>query len=261
MKMKSLLGIFTKNRPSISSSWPSSSTGNLLTGPEVSPVGFGRVAANIYMYMHKTQYFAFLGILSLAGLIICQTGQAQVSVPTLVQFASQNNGPNDLPTATVAFPSANTAGNLIVVGVTIGGATTVKSATVADTQGNVYYPATSQMDFSTEGGSASFQLFYAPNIRGGPNTVTMTERDNSDGGGNAYNAIAIHEYSGVSIASPLDVAAIGAGITTSSPFTMTSPSANTTVNGDLIFGFGNVINGPVSARRGLHVPPIHSRDH
>ena len=81
--------------------------------------------------------------------------------------------------------------------------------------------------------------------------MTMTERDVSTGGGNAYNAIAIHEYSGVSIASPLDVAAIGAGITTNNPFTMSSPSTTTTVNGDLIFGFGNVINGPVSAGAGF----------
>ena len=202
--------------------------------------------------MNKKHFFAFGGILSLAVLIICQAGQAQVSVPALVQFASQNNGGADLPICSATFPSNNTAGNLIVVAVTLGATMETKPATVADTQGNVYYPATGQTDFYTVGGSgASFQLFYAANIRGGPNRVTMTERDVSTGGGNAYNAIAIHEYSGVSIASPLDVAAIGAGITTNNPFTMFSPSATTTVNGDLIFGFGNVINGPVSAGPGF----------
>ncbi|MGA2786455.1 MAG: YDG domain-containing protein, partial [Verrucomicrobiota bacterium] len=228
---------------------PASSARNLLTRLAVSPARINQTATNTPM---SNKYIsAILGMVSWVVLIICQTGQAQVSVPTLVQFAYQNNGPNDLPYSVATFPSNNTAGDLIVVGVTVGGATAEKPATVTDTQGNVYYPATSQMDFSTGGGNASYQLFYAPNIRGGPNTVTMTERDSSTGGGNAYNAIAIHEYSGVSIASPLDVSAAGVGITTNSPFTITSPLANTTVDGDLIFGYGNVINGPVSAGPGF----------
>ena len=104
----------------------------------------------------------------------------------------------------------------------------------------------------TNGGGASIQLFYAPNIRGGPNTVTMTEVAGGGGGiGNPYNQIAIHEYSGIALAWPLDAAAAAAGITTSSFFAITSGTAATSANGDLIFGYGNTISGILSAGSGF----------
>jgi len=194
--------------------------------------------------------FWLRGFLSLVVLISGHTVQAQVAVPLFSQSAGHDNGSLQSPFCTAAFPSNNTAGNLIVVAVEVGAV--AHPVTVNDTQGNTYYPATSLVTWRTNGGGSSAQIFYAPNIRSGPNTVTMTEPNSGGtGAGNAFNAIAIHEYSGISIASPLDATATAMGTTTTSPFTMTSGSATTSVNGELIFGYANALNATLTAGAGF----------
>src|SRR6267378_2150943 len=142
----------------------------------------------------------------------------------LVQSAAHDNGAGSLSTCTASFGSANTAGNLIVVAVEIGATATDRQAMITDTQGNTYVPATSQVTWRTVGGGSSAQIFYAANIKGGANTVTMTLA----GGATAWNQIEIHEYSGLSTTSPLDVTASAFGTTGTSPFTASSGSAVTT---------------------------------
>ena len=108
--------MITKERANV---WPANSNRDLLlTWRCLQPELIGQMRTH-NTYMYKKHFFAFWGILSLAVLIICQAGQAQVLVPAFVQFASQNNGGNDLPTCTATFPSNNTAGDLIVVAVTL----------------------------------------------------------------------------------------------------------------------------------------------
>ena len=197
---------------------------------------------------------SLMRVLLLSGtlLFVGSVWRAQASGPTLVQSAGHDNGVIDAPFCTATFPSGNTAGNLIVVAVEIGGTAAAHPVTVNDTQGNTYYPATSLVTWQSGSGGSSAQIFYAPNIRGGPNTVTMTEPNSGGtGAGNAFNQIAIHEYSGVSIASPLDVTAAAMGTTTSSPFTMSSGSATTAVNGELIFGYANALNATLTAGAGF----------
>jgi hypothetical protein len=174
--------------------------------------------------------------------------------PTLVQSAGHNNGDLDRPYCTASFPSNNAAGNLIVVAVEIGAtAADHPFISVHDTQGNTYHPATTQPTWRTNGGGSSAQIFYAPNIRPGPNTVTMSEPNagGGSGAGNAFNQIAIHEYAGVCSASPLDVTAAATGVTTNSPFTVTSGSATTSVNGELVFGYGNTLSAFLAAGAGF----------
>ena len=82
----------------------------------------------------------------------------------------------------------------------------------------------------------------------------MTEPNTGGtGAGNAYNQIAIHEYSGLALASPLDVSAAATGTTPSSPFTISSGSANTATNGELIFGYANALSTVPSAGIGFTV--------
>src|SRR5262249_8527359 len=101
------------------------------------------------------------------------------------------------------------------------------------------------------GGGGSSQLFYAPNIKGGPNTVTLTEVGEYNGAGNSYNQIAAYEYSGVMPASPLDRAGAVLGTTTTAPFTISSGTVTPRTDGELIFGFGTTYGGALSVGAGF----------
>ena len=205
------------------------------------------------MFMHRKRRPAVAGSVGLALLICGQAAQAQVLVPGFVQTAANANGSRDIPSCNATFPATNAAGNLIIVAVTLGATVDQRQPVVSDSQGNTYYIAIGQTNIATVGNGASCQLFYAPNIKGGSNTVTMSELGGSGGAGNPYNQIAICEYSGVLLPSPLDVAAAAVGTTTSSPFTLSSGSSTASSNGELIFGFANDYYGILSVGGGFTV--------
>jgi glucose/arabinose dehydrogenase len=125
-------------------------------------------------------------------------------------------------TNSLAFSSANTAGNLIVVYVAW---SNTGAVTVSDTRGNSYASATSR---TTWGTSRSSQVFYARNISGGSNTVTATFATSITSFGDIY----IHEYSGLDKTSPLDVATTASGTASA----MSSGQLTTTNANDLLFG-------------------------
>jgi hypothetical protein len=127
----------------------------------------------------------------------------------------------------LAFKSANTAGNLIVVFLAW---TNTSSVSVTDLQGNEYKKVGDQP--TTWGSNRSSQVFYASNIAGGSNTVQakFTTAIKSPGWADMY----IHEYSGIDKANPVDVSNIGTGMSAA----MSSGSATTTNANDLIFGAG-----------------------
>ena len=211
-------------------------------------------STKINIYMNHKKIIGHLRIWGVAVLLCGLAVQTQAGVPALVQSAGHDNLSVDLPFCTAAFPSNNTAGNLIVVAVEIGATAADRpSINVSDSQGNTYYPATSQITWRLDGGGDSVQLFYAPNIRGGSNIVTWTELNsgNGSGAGNQFNQISIHEYSGVCIASPLDVTAVMVGTTTNNNFLMTSGSATTSVNGELIFGYANTLGAALAPGAGF----------
>jgi hypothetical protein len=111
-----------------------------------------------------------------------------------------------------AFPSANTAGNLILAFVRM--STTSQTVTMTDTAGNVYTQAVGQTQTSD---GHQLRLFYAKNVAGGANTVSATFS-----GTNNHPWLAIHEYRGLSATSPLDR-------TSSAQGTVTAVSSGTTV--------------------------------
>jgi len=123
------------------------------------------------------------------------------------------------------FSSATTSGNAIILGVTFGNIN--PTITAADSQGNAYAQAVKTYDAGHNQGCA---ILYAVNITGGAsNRVTV-----NFSGSVAYLALGIHEYSGVVASSALDRTAGATGSGTS----LSSGSATTTANGDLIFGCG-----------------------
>ena len=126
--------------------------------------------------------------------------------------------------ASLAFTHANTGGNLIVAYVIWNNLGTVK---VSDTRGNTYTAATAPKTF---GNNWSAQVFYAPNIIGGSNTVTATFGTAITSFGIVY----LHEYSGLAQVNPVDISASAAGTSAA----MSSGAATTTQANDLLFGAG-----------------------
>jgi hypothetical protein len=126
----------------------------------------------------------------------------------------------------VAFPVANTPGNLIIAFVRM--STSTQTVALTDTAGNIYVQAVAQVQ--TADGS-QVQLFYAKNILGAANTVKATFSAT-----NNHPWLAIYEYQGLNTVNPLDqvASAQGNGATPSSGATPTTTSAS-----ELVFaGFG-----------------------
>ena len=126
--------------------------------------------------------------------------------------------------ATVAFNSANTAGNLIAVYVVWDNTGAVS---VSDSRNNTYAAASAR---TTWQGSWSAQVFYAKNIAAGANTVTATFAT----GITSFGLVYVHEYSGLDKTNPVDVSAGAIG----SAAAMSSGAATTTFANDLLFGAG-----------------------
>lgn len=153
--------------------------------------------------------------------LMLQVDSASTGPITLVQSASiAGNGVSSL---SQAFPSANTAGNLIIAFVRM--STTSQTVQVTDTQGNIYTDAVSQVQ-SDDGHQT--HIFYAPNVAPGANTVTATFSAL-----NNHPWLAIYEYSGLDPTTPLDKTAHaqGSGASANSGTTQQTSSAL-----ELVFG-------------------------
>ncbi len=127
-------------------------------------------------------------------------------------------------TVTVTYASAQTGGdlNLVVVG---WNDTTASVQSVRDNLGNIYSLAIGP----TSGTGLRQAIYYAANIKGGSNTVTVTFSQAA-----AYPDIRILEYRGVST---LDVTAGASG----SGATANSGATTTTAANELIFGANTVV--------------------
>jgi chitodextrinase len=107
--------------------------------------------------------------------------------------------------------------------------------TCSDTRGNTFVAAASPV---TWGANYRAQIFYATNIKGGTDKVTV-KFQNAVG---AFGVLYIHEYAGIDPVTPVDATASASGTSTA----MTSGAALTTQPNDLIFGAG-VSDGTVNA--------------
>ena len=173
----------------------------------------------------RTIHYVVLGIaliLAAATLSIVLPSHAYAASPAFVQGRATQVTSGT--TASLAFSKANTAGNLIVVYVVWGNSGTVQ---VSDTRGDTYTAATARQ---TWGSNWSAQVFYAPGIVGGSNTVKATFGTAISSFGLVY----LHEYSGLATALPVDVSASAAGTSAS----MTSGAVTTSQANDLLFAAG-----------------------
>ena len=139
----------------------------------------------------------------------------------LVQHAGKDAGTAN--SSTLAFPSNNTAGNFIAVVVRAG--KSGQTITVSDSHSNTYKPAI-LLNMTVDG--ETLAIFYAENIAGGANTVTVS--DNLSPAGTLR--FAVLEYSGVALANSLDNATRAEG-------TGTAPNSGNTLTawgGDLLLG-------------------------
>ena len=140
----------------------------------------------------------------------------------------------------VSFSANNTAGNLIIAVVRM--STTSQTVSLRDSAGNVYIDAVSQTQ-SADG--HQLHLFYAKNIVGMSNTVTATFSS-----GNNHPWLAIYEYSGLSVANPLDQIAHAQGSSASPDSGSTSVTSS---KNELIFaatGLPASFSGTVTAASG-----------
>lgn len=149
-----------------------------------------------------------------------------VTIPggiSLVQHAGKDAGIT--ASSTLAFTSNNTTGNWIAVCIRAGRSGQV--LTVSDSRGNTYHQAVLfNMTVDTPNGE-TLGIFYAENIAGGANTVTVNESIN----GNTLR-FAIMEYSGVALANSLDATAAAQGVSTAA----SSGTPVSVLAGDLLLG-------------------------
>ncbi len=132
----------------------------------------------------------------------------------------------------VTYPQAETAGdlNLVVVGWNDTSAT-VQSVT--DSLGNPYVLAAGPV----KGTAVTQSVYYAKNILGGSNSVTVTFSQAA-----AYPDVRVLEYKGLNTTAPLDVVA-GASGSSGSNTVVSSGGATTTSGSELIFGAGMTNGG------------------
>jgi hypothetical protein len=125
----------------------------------------------------------------------------------------------------IAYPGAQTAGNLNVIAVMWGDTTSTVSS-VTDSNGNTYALAVGP----TKATGLTSAIYYAKKIASGGNTVTVKFSKSA-----AFPNVNELEYSGLDTSSPLDVSAAATGTGT----TANSGSATTTSASELIVGAGN----------------------
>jgi len=98
-------------------------------------------------------------------------------------------------------------------------------SSVTDSQGNVFTEVGSQL---TSPGQTRSRVYYAKNIKGGADTVTVKLSATS-----GYIELYLSEYSGVDPSNPMDAQAGASG----NAGAVSSGNATTTAAGDLIFGY------------------------
>jgi hypothetical protein len=131
------------------------------------------------------------------------------------------------------FSSANSAGNLIVVGVDWHDSQSFGS--ISDSAGNSYTEVGSELRVP---GRFRLRLYYAKNVAGGANTVTVSLSGPDD-----VVELYIHEYSGANPTAPLDVQSGATGTASSASSTAVTSTANDLVFGYCVTGLANVGSG------------------
>jgi hypothetical protein len=141
----------------------------------------------------------------------------------------------------VAFSSANTSGNTIII--CTRSSTITPGLTISDTLGNTYTLAVEETH--NVNGAWDTAIYYAKGIKAGVNTVTATFATT-----NYHPWLAIYEYGGLDPANPLDQAMVAESGSTQSTAAAT-PSVTTNAANELLFaGMGLNTSSAVTVSAG-----------
>ncbi len=167
------------------------------------------------------------------------TLDATLATITFLQTNSAGALVAPLSTISAKLPQDVTLGNALIVGFDydyFGGPLPIP--TISDSSGA---PSTILHGPDGEPGRAQY-LAFAPVSSSGPLTVTVT----LDAAANSYLDLRVHEYTGISLTQPLDVATAETG---NGIGPIEGPAVTTTGPGELIIGY--TLSGSVSAGPGM----------
>lgn len=154
------------------------------------------------------------------------TGSATLTLTVVSTYFVQTvstAAPNNSNSLSLAFKNKTVAGNLILVAIDF--MKSVPLSSLSDSQGNTWTQVGTQLNSPNGIGS---RIYYANNIKGGSDTVTVTLSGTS-----TYLEMYLTEYAGLNQANPID-AQTG---TTGTGGTVSSGNITTTLAGDLLYTF------------------------
>jgi hypothetical protein len=175
-------------------------------------------------------YMLFLlnsqGVPSLSTMIQVPSGTALPPPPSGINYVQGNSATSTSGSSiTIPYNEGQIAGDLNVIAV-MSGDTTSSISSVTDSNGNSYTRAVGP----TTNTGLQQSIYYAKNIHGGSNTVTVKFTQTA-----SYPNVNVTEYNGLDTSNPLDVSAAASGSGTGA----SSGSATTTSVNELIVGAGN----------------------
>jgi len=202
------------------------------TGPKYADTGL--VATTTYSYTVEA-YDTSNNVSAQSQPVIVTTTSTAVTPPSLVQV--NNNQISSGTSTSVTLNTPTVAGNTIVVYVIW---SNTGSVALTDSRGNTFVSVGGAMSW---GSGYNAQIFYAPNIVGGADTVTAAFRTAVS----SFGVVYAHEYTGISAVNPVDVTTSATGASAQ----LNSGTATTTSANDLIFGAGVSDNAVTAAGSGF----------
>jgi hypothetical protein len=175
-----------------------------------------------------SKYYYKISLILIIGLLIFY---AVYSIKTEAQdgpVALRSYGNFIASNSVSIVPQIFGQGNTILILAVWNNSSQVSGSNFSDTLGNVYQVAKQFYDSRSK---MSVAIAYALNTKGGTNSITFNAPGNSKQTG--FRAV---EYAGIAPNSAFDVSAVQAGRGSTAVDNVTSGTAATTANGDLIFG-------------------------
>jgi hypothetical protein len=162
-------------------------------------------------------------IASLLFSLVILTAAPAANAPVSFVQASAGATSGAASTFSLTLSSNTVAGDVLLVGLDF--ATSASFASITDSQGNTFVQAGGEL---TSPGGARSRVYYAPNIKGGADTITIRLNTNS-----SFIEAYAAEYSGADPSSPIDAQAGATG----SANGVSSGAVTTLVANDLIFAY------------------------
>ena len=182
----------------------------------------------ILIRLHSSRHSRYISLrsilstLAVSFILFSLAGKDVLASPSVVQTAA-NGASSATSSFSITFPNSTRAGDTILVGFDFVASASVSS--VSDSQGNPFSEVGTQL---TSPGGARSRVYFANNIKGGSDTVTVTLTSSS-----AYLEVYLTEFTGVNQNNPIDAQAGATGYAGS----VSSGNATTTQAGDAIYGF------------------------